>query len=285
MTDARARIEALRAHGWRQGSVLPPTTVAAAQKDGRWPQRIAVSPDDWLIVLSHVCDLRNPTPANEPDVEVLVARPYAGSKADSRETHGRNSRRLHFEGEIGRSTIRLVAHAHERFAIDRLLLAESPPDQQRVVGHLERTTDRTLRVLITWITKRYQRQAFPDEFDQVAGQAKHKVDAFLTAQADKILGVFVAFAERQDQTPRFHLEFRIVIKTKSVGEDWPRQQADVEEAFEACWVGAIGVEVDAVAVQARHFSIGEMSEGNFQKFDRDWISYAFDPEGEPAPGT
>jgi len=287
VTEAQALIAALRGHGWQQGSVLPPSVVAAAQKNSRWPQHIVVGPNDWLIVVSHACDLRNRKAENEPDVEVLVARPHAGKKADSRETHGRNSRRLQFEGlegEVNRTTIRLVAHANERFAIDRLLLADSPPDQRRFVGHPGQTPNPTLQVLITWITKRYQRQAFPDEFDQVASQARQKVDEFLTKRAGEILGVFIAFADRGDRNPRFHLEFRIAIKTKSVVEDWPGQKAELEKAFETCWEGVPNVEVEVAAIQASHFSIGEISEGTFMKFDRDWISYADDPEGEPAPG-
>jgi hypothetical protein len=43
------------------------------------------------------------------------------------------------------------------------------------------------------------------------------------------------------------------------------------------------VEVEVSAVQDRMFSIGEISDGNFKKFDRDWISYATDADGEPAP--
>jgi hypothetical protein len=283
VTEAQAQIAALRGHGWQQGSVLPPSVVVAAQKKSRWPHHIAVGPDDWLIVVSHACDLRNRKPENEPDVEVLVARPYAGKKADSRETHGKNSRRLHFEGEVSRTTIRLVAHANERFAIDRLLLADAPPDQQRVVGHPGQTPDPTLQVLITWITKRYLRQAFPDEFDQVACQAKQKVDEFLIKHAGEILGVFIAFADRGDRNPRFHLEFRVAIKTKTVVVDWPAQKAALEETFETCWEGVPNVEVEVAAIQASHLSIGEIYEGKFMKFDRDWISYAEDPEGEPAP--
>ena len=283
MIDAQARIDQLRAHGWRQGSILPTSVVEAArvQADGRWPSHIPIGDNDWLIVVSHPCDVRNRKPDTEPTVEVLVARPYVGKKSDSRATFGKNSRTLHLEGQLSGTVLKLVASAFERFTVDRLLLSLEQPDPQRQLSV------RSIEVLIGWITKRYQRQAFPDDFDQAVNtaKAKDKVNDFLAANTKTLLGVFIAFATRTDQTPRFHAEFRLVVKTAAVQVDWAAQQSALETAFEDCWKGVDGVELDAVAVQANRFSIGEMTDGNFKKFDRDWISYEFDPDSGSAPGT
>ena len=283
MTDAEVRVNQLREHGWRQGSVLPKSVIdaARAQADGHWPTHFSVAEDDWLIVVSHACDIRNPKPDNEPIVEVLVARLHAKKKADSRATFGKNSRTLHFEGQQSGTTVKLVASAFERFAVDRLLLGDAPPDPQRQIRDLP------LRILISWITKRYQRQGFSDDFDRGVNTAKAKdrVNDFLTTHAKTLLGVFIAFADRVNVTPRFHAEFRLVVKTAAVQASWTAQETTLVNAFEACWHGVEGVDVDAVAVQANHFSIGEMTEGKFQKFDRDWISYEFDPMSGPAPGS
>ena len=283
MTDAQARIDQLRAHGWRQGSILPASVVEAARvkSDGRWPTHIPVGIDDWLIVISHPCDVRNRKPDTEPTVEVLVARPHTGKKADSRATFGKNSRTLHVEGQHSGVEIKLVASAFERFTVDRLLLAGAPPDPQRQLNV------QPLQVLIGWVAKRYQRQAFPDDFDQAveAAKARIKVNDFLTANAKILLGVFIAFADRAAQTPRFHAEFRLVVKTAAVQVDWAAQQSALETAFEGCWKGVDGVELDAVAVQANRFSLGEMTDGKFKKFDRDWISYEFDPDSGSEPGA
>jgi hypothetical protein len=276
VTDDKARVEALRTQGWRQGSVLPLSLVEKAKLDARWPERISVGPDDWVIVLSHDCDLRNGNPDNEPYAEVLVARRLGQETTKSGEKHGRNSRRLQFRGTLDGSAVELFAHAHERFPIERLLLAEAPPDGKRSIERLD--------VLITWITKRYQRQAFPDEFDILARKAKDKVDKFLSKNADQIAGVFIAFADIPNKSPRFNVAFRIVIKTSSEEvKHWPDQQAKIEEAFESCWEGVPDVEIEVTAVQDRHFSIRDLSRGRFRKFDRDWISYATDPDGEAAP--
>jgi hypothetical protein len=283
VSDAQAQVEALRTHGWRQGSVLPATVTAAArtQNDGRWPSYIpAISDDDWLIVVSHPCDVRNRGPQNEPAIEVVVARPFSAKKSDSRATFGKNSRTLHFEGLLAGARVKLVANAHERFTVDRFLLALAAP-------HVDRQIEpRALEVLIGWIAKRYRRQAFPDEFDQAvsAAKAKTKVDIFLTTHAKDLLAVFVAFADRPESSPRFHAAFRLVVKRGAVREDWATQQSSLEVAFDECWSGVEGVAVDVVAIQADHFSLGEMAEGGFQKFDRDWISYEYDSESAPVPG-
>jgi hypothetical protein len=38
-------------------------------------------------------------------------------------------------------------------------------------------------------------------------------------------------------------------------------------------------------MSANMFSLGEILDGKFQKFDRDWISYEHDPDAGPAPGA
>ena len=212
MTDAADQVDQLRKHDWRQGSVLPPALMVAARDAAsrHHPRPIEIQPDDWLIVTSHTCDVRNRgKPENEPTVEVLVARVHTG-KPDSREIHGKNSRRLHSEGVQSGTSVRLVASVHDRLLIDRLVLAQHPPDANRIIGNPSLgKNDRTVETLATWVAKRYQRQAFPDDFDnavQKAG-AKEPIDKFLSANATNLLGVFIALADRKDQKPSFHTEF------------------------------------------------------------------------------
>lgn len=289
MTDAVAQVDQLRKHGWRQGSVLPPALMDAARESAsrHHPHPIEIRPDDWLIVVSHTCDVRNRgKPVNEPTVEVLVARVYGG-KPDSREIHGKNSRRFHFDGEHAGSTIRLVASIHDRLPIDRLLLAQHPPDASRIVGHpgLDKS-DRTIETLATWVAKRYQRQAFPDEFDNAVQQAgaKEPIDKFLSSNAKDLLGVFIALADRKnDTTPRFHAEFRLVVKKTAVLTDWSKQKGNWEDAFEKLWESVGNVEIEVVAKTASEMTLQEIFENKFKKFDRDWISYEHDPESGPAP--
>lgn len=281
MTDAQTQVDLLRSHGWQQGSVLPASVVQAARDlgDGRWPTHLTLGTDDWLIVISHPCDVRNRRPDAEPSVEVLAARPFQGKKVDSRATSGKNSRTLHLEGQQSGATLKLVTSAFERFTVDRLLLAAAPPDPLRELKLPQ------LQMLIGWIAKRYQRQAFPDGFDYAVNtaNAKSKVDDFLIANAKTLLGVYIAFADRSDQTPRFHVAFRMVVKSAAVAKDWSIQKTTLASAFEGCWTGVDGVEVEADAVQANLFSLGEIVEGKFKKFDRDWISYEHDPQSEQAP--
>ena len=282
MSDVAAQLTALRGHGWRQGSVLPSALMGAARDAGshQHPTAVNVELEDWGVVVSHTCDVQNRAPKldNEPTVEVLVVRKCDG-KPDSRETHGKVSRRIHFEGQRAGETVNLTASAHDRFKIDRLLLAFHPPDTERVVEH------RTLQTLVGWIAKRYQRQAFPDEFDAgiIAAKAKDKINRFLSDNAKELLGVFIAFADRKEQATRFHAEFRLVVKTQAVQTDWVAQKKILESTFNDLWSAVQNLEVEVVAIQANKLSIGEIAEGRFQKFDRDWISYESDPDSGPAP--
>jgi hypothetical protein len=288
VSDSTTDVDQLRKHGWRQGSVLPPALLEAARDAAarHHPNPIEVDPADWLLVTSHTCDVRNRGKLeNEPTVELLVARVHPG-KPDSREVHGKNSRRLHFEGEQAGALVRLSASIHDRIRIARQLLGQQPPDANRVIGHPTRGhPDPTIEMLATWVAKRYQRQAFPDEFDTAvqAAHAKEPIDRFLIAKASILLGVFIAVADRSDQTPRFHVDFRLVVKMGTVEADWQVQKARLEEEFEALWTSVTQVEVEVIAMTASEMTLHEIHALRLKKFDRDWISYEHDPESGPAP--
>lgn len=283
--DEQAHIDRIRANGWSQGHILSPAVAEAARTcgDQRWPQHLNIdTARDWLVIVSHPCDVRNRRPGKEPTAEVLLARPYSNQKdkLHSTFTHGKNSRRYDFEGGCEASPIKLTAAAYERFPINRMVLADAPPDPQRTLD------GETIKVLREWIAKRYIRQAFPDAFDQAADavKAKDKVDDYLIRHRRTltVVEVFVAFPAQTQ--PPFDLDFLIVVNPDQVGADWPALQGRLEDEFEACWNGATGITIEVTAKSADLVTLAELARGRYMKFDREWISYEHDPESGPAPG-
>jgi hypothetical protein len=88
-----APASALLESGWRQGTVLPRELVP----EGVLPSSIGT--DAKLLIISHDCDLVNPSYELEPFLEFLVMRPRTAEARDGRLFNRKNPRRLQFEAE------------------------------------------------------------------------------------------------------------------------------------------------------------------------------------------
>lgn len=138
--------------GWRQGVLLP------ADLPGEFTALAHYEPgsDYRLLVITQTCDLVNGSLEHEPYFEVLCLRRLY-REPDGNYLAGRNSRRIEFRAFDDQSA--WYALAHERHVIDRGCLDGIKPDPG-LSNEL-----RTLRVLTRWITKRYNRRAFPEAFE------------------------------------------------------------------------------------------------------------------------
>lgn len=157
--------EAIRANGWRQGSIVAPSDHPAIQQYA--PCSLAAR--DCCIVLSQSCDVVCRDLEAEPIVEIVLAS-RLNSPADGNYTHAKNARRLHFHIVVNGNLEGYEAHIRSRFSIPRSLLQTVRPDVERAVRPLE------LSEIISWILARYDRVAFPDEFNsRIAATVAKKI--------------------------------------------------------------------------------------------------------------
>lgn len=146
-----------RSTPWRQGTVL---TSEAAAAFGLTSKR---APDDTaVVVISHDCDLAQ-DPQVEPFVEVIVGR-FVG-EAVGTFTHCKNLRRLHLPYTAGEEKRTIEIEQMHRASVPKIAegaaaLAASEPRPQLLLKHSDR------RILQRWLAARYERAAFPDEFDR-----------------------------------------------------------------------------------------------------------------------
>ena len=136
---------------WRQGHVLPPEAVA------RFGLANGVdSESTCVVVIAHDCDLANVNLSAEPYVEVIVGRTISESNGNF--TWGKAPRTLHYPTarEGVPATIELVAT--EKVSLLKSDLAPFEPDRRFNLD------GRTLSVLRSWLSSRYDRAAFADAF-------------------------------------------------------------------------------------------------------------------------
>ena len=136
---------------WHQGQVLGTETMNALKLvDSEYLAECAV------VVISHDCDLANDNLIAEPFVEVVIGRKLAAAKGDF--AWGKSPRTLHLE--YSRSGLRVFIElvATQKTRIDKNHLARFAPDASYYLSQ------KSLYVLRNWLSVRYNRAAYPDQF-------------------------------------------------------------------------------------------------------------------------
>ena len=197
--------------GWKQGQVfdgaLKDVLVSHATEQFSW-----VNEADACILFSQDCDLQHHSLQNEPFVEFLCAQSIEACDINLR--YGKNPRRLHVEDRGG--TFFHVQMAH-RIRIPRNLIDENFP-----VSDKELTTE-SLSTLVSWLSKRYSRPAFPDLFNTYLSKNK-KLDNKLT-ELNKSFPSIKRFFFKLDPfseippTDVYNLEIRILLQGSSFDAD------------------------------------------------------------------
>jgi hypothetical protein len=135
---------------WRQGHVLSDDAIQSLFPNARG------SGFDVAMVISHDCDLAQ-LPDAEPIVEMILGKRI--DKLDGNYSFAKNARRLHLSFTSGGATLHIDILATQKTAITKEQLADYEPN-----GAV-RLTPEERSILQRWLSARYRRSAFPDEFD------------------------------------------------------------------------------------------------------------------------
>ena len=145
---------------WRQGHLLSADTAETLEIVPPESREVPA-----VVVISHDCDLAQ-SPETEPGVEVIVGRFV--EKPDGNYTHAKNLRRLHLRYEIGKDSAVVEILATDKRILrkeGKLGLAGHHPASEFRLGPAEHS------ILQLWLSARYRRAAFPDEFDRRFSEA------------------------------------------------------------------------------------------------------------------
>ncbi len=261
---------AIKACGWRQGSVLPAELAerVAAPRFADW------NTDDRAILLSQDCDVVHPSYDVEPDVEFIRATVSTAHNAII--CHGRNPRRLQLQTAAGEL---LNFAVHQRWVVKRDELESHSPDPSLCVD------GNSLHILVEWIAKRYTRPAFPDAFNERVRNASRKIENALKKSGRHVTGIFLAISPREECSADENYEVALrVMATKEtlaaqvIELELTRTTQQIAGALGAC----DGIEVvDHALVSEAAFSLAELR--FFQRWDWDYRSHSGEPGGEIAP--
>ena len=231
--------ESLVEGAWRQGALLPKELLDQV----RWAIPDEKPPENAVaVILSQDCDVLAPSLDSEPLVEVAAGESIEAPNPSL--AHAKNPRKL----DIG-----VVIEETKSFArLDMRWRGTLPREalrQHAAIGHL-RGSD--LRALVAWITRRYERAALPDAFNDrlKAKKAFSKLrDILKRATKGQPLGVFVALGTQAEQelppSEKYSLELYVVLEgTLAPGDsDWEAFEKDVYEPFLERFSSIEGIDV------------------------------------------
>ena len=151
--------EAIRDTMWRQGIVVEDRQkIAVISHVNEYYPWIANA--DALVLFSQDCDLLNPSLENEPFAEFFCVT-YIPDVNPSL-AYGKNPREIHMRINDSQCIRLLINH---RIRIDRALLVGMSPEHQPL-----RIPNGNLKMLLSWLSKKYSRPAFPDRFNELLAQ-------------------------------------------------------------------------------------------------------------------
>ena len=206
----------LHESAWRQGSVIPRELIP----ENSLPPNLAQ--DDKLIIVSHDCDVVQPSYETEPYVEFVIARARKPAEEEGNFLRGKNPRSLQVWAAVAGTKQLFQISIHDRYSMPRDRLESGPPDSNCTFSKSD------IGIIARWIAKRYTRSGFPNAFNQRIVTIGKKLGKTLSANGKDITGIFITFYGSDLELPSnesYQIAIRIVIPAEAAADQQREFQA------------------------------------------------------------
>lgn len=227
--------------GWRQGVLLVPN-------DERFKENshYEVPDDARLLVVSQTCDLVQGSFDREPYFEVLCIHPL-GQAPKGEYLAGKNSRRVEFTLEAeGGSACHWYALPYERHLVGRDILLERQASEFLDDGQI-------LKMILRWLSRRYTRIAFPEEFLCRLAARKSKINRKFNRLNPLVGNIFVRvtpFTEL-DGSSSYSLDMLLVMDAEKYDDSAQYDQCnEIKKELERQLGECAGIEIDDISIES-----------------------------------
>jgi hypothetical protein len=212
------------------------------------------------IVVSQDCDLINSSIEKEPFVELVLISKI--EKIDSRCIGGKNPRKLHFR----HNTKIYECQIKDRFFVDRNCLKDNSPCNE--------SEEETKDLLIEWIIKRYNRTAFPDNFNKRIDKNKKKeIQELLKNYLDDICGLYVQLStfEELDDRENYAINLYVLVKDETNDQKIAKIADTLQKLVDILETCMIFTEDDYRVIRLSDISYGKIL--SLYLWDFEYLSY------------
>ena len=176
-----------KSSNWRQGYIIDDTSVVnTLLRNSCDYLRPSSQNPDFLVVLTQNCDILAP-PETEPYIDFLIGR--FSSHDDGNFLNGKNPRKLQIS--FAGKAVEFVTH--DKFRVTKENFIKASPKTGKISLRNEET-----KLIIRWISKRFARAAFPDEFNKRLNKADKQLTALSKHQLMDIVSlIFIDISEEE----------------------------------------------------------------------------------------
>lgn len=226
------------------------------------------------IVVSQDCDILQTSLEKEPVIELISTQKIGSCNSDL--MSGKNPRQLHIENK--EQAIYLEFFPHNRYFIAREHLEPISSAEEFAV------TGRSLKILINWITKRYKRPAFPDEFNRrISSKDIKKIKKVLSEEGKITKGLFVQIAPDKEigQDEKYNIQV-VMLVDKSEYDD-SKKLVDIQNGFDKILQILDTITGLEVIEGSQVLSMDDVSMHRYselKQWDFDYLSFINEEEGK-----
>lgn len=247
---------------WRQGVVLPHELVS----EGALPK--SATTDSKLVVISHDCDLVNPSFEIEPYFEVFVARPKTNKERDSRLFNGKSPRKLQFFAQEGAARQLYEIDVNEKYRLDRKILQSGTRDTTISIRRED------VLILAKWAMRRYHRPSLPSALQDRLSPAAKGIRKKMEKDGEDVKVVYIGLNTPKELAPEepYSIVLRLVV-APDVCEDDDKEKrvigvvSEIRKLLSQC--SGISVE-DADLVSEAELTVYEVN--HLVRWDFDYLS-------------
>ncbi|MGD9152859.1 MAG: hypothetical protein PVG30_04280 [Gammaproteobacteria bacterium] len=240
----------IKERGWRQGSWLFVNDKNSLGLNF-----------GFYIVITQDCNLVNHSFEKESSVELVLATEIA--KIDSRCLDGKNPRKLQFYCDIKKEYKKFECQINNTYCIDRGHLATESPYYQ--------LDEETKDLLIGCVIKKYNRAAFPHNFNKRIN--KKKIQDILQSHLSDIYKLYIqlsTFEELSDEE-NYKINLYILVKDETNDQKLNEIAVSLDEIVTILGKCKICAEDDCRAVRLSDISYGKVL--SLYEWDFEYLSY------------
>lgn len=256
--------------GWEQGLVLKPGDEQLT-KNALYPTEAG----DLLLIVSQTCDLVQGSFENEPWFEVLCLHPLQGAP-DGNCLGGKNSRRIEFSASLLEDhPANWYALPHERHLIERRLLLGGIEPAGAMDGEI-------LKMILSWLSRRYTRVAFPEAFVQRMNVRKSPIGKKFARLNPLVTNVFIRLAPFEETKDSYSVELLLVMNAEDFDDPSKYKQCEaikneLEKQLDRC----DGIEVEEILIgSTANVTIEDLK--GYREWDYSYLSFR-DTDNAAAP--
>ncbi len=267
--DDRERLIEL---GWRQGVLLKP-------EDGRLTENAHydITEGDLLLIVSQTCDLVQGSFDAEPYFETLCIHPLE-REPNGAYLHGKNSRHLEFSIDLEGNGVRhWYALPYERHINNRRILLEGQAPGAPL-------NPQDLKVILTWLSRRYTRTAFPEEFVKRCKTREKQLSKNFSRLNPLVSDVYIRLGsfEELEEDRDYIIDVMLLMKAADFDDNEKRSRCEqVKKSLEDQINNCPGVVVDSISIESSaDLTIEELN--GYRLWDYSYLSFR-DPDSAATP--